>query len=92
MTFEEIANWRLRPSPSAMLRKEPFGAMVASGSMPIMNLNDDALAIWDLCDGTRSVMEIKQMLTDEYEHEGLRARIVEFVEFCVARGLLQKEE
>lgn len=56
-----------------------------------MSLNDDALAMFELCDGTPSVADIKIDLADDYEGDELRPRIVEFIEFGIARGLLLKE-
>jgi hypothetical protein len=71
-----------------MCREEPFGAMIAAGDLPILTLNEDALAFWKLCDGNRTVEDIEGLLLAEYEVGELRHRILEFVRYALESGIL----
>lgn len=88
MTDEEILRARVVPVAKAMCREEPFGAMVAAGDLPILTLNEDALAVWKLCDGNRTVQEIESVLLADYEADELRPRILELVRYGLESGIL----
>jgi len=89
MDQKDLLNLRPIPTKGTILRKENFGAMLASGNLPILSLNEDALAIWNLCDGSRTVAEIVKQLTEIYEGEYLRERLFEFLQYGLANGLLE---
>lgn len=76
------------PAAGAMIRKEAFGAMLAGGNMPILNLNQDAAAIWELVDGKRSVREIEAVLLDQYETDDVRQTLPEVIRFLTLSGII----
>lgn len=76
------------PTPEAMLRRESFGGMLAGGNMAILNLNADAVAIWELFDSQRSVADIEALLLKEYEAQHVRATLLEFVRYCLHAGCI----
>lgn len=76
------------PAPGAMLRREAFGGMLAAGNMSILNLNDDAVAIWELFDGERTVAAIESLLLEEYEAQHVRETLPEFVRYCLHAGCI----
>jgi hypothetical protein len=88
MNEKEIMSMRPAKAPEAMCRVEEFGAMLVVGDMPILNLNEDARHIWELCDGFRTVSEIENILKNEYEDDNLRERMLEFFNFCIENKLL----
>ena len=87
--MNDVFSFKLKPAKGVMVRQESFGAMVAGGNLPILNLNEDALSIWNLCDGTRTVKEIKEILTEEFEDSNMDQLLVEFVNYCVENGFLE---
>jgi hypothetical protein len=90
MDEEKMLSIRPKPAPSAMCRDENFGAMLAAGNMPILNLNKDAKKLWDLCDGNKTIAEIEAVLSNEYDVKKLRPRMMEFFDFCFQNNLLIK--
>lgn len=76
------------PAPGTMMRREAFGVMLAGGNMPILNLNEDAAAVWELFDGKRTVREIEALLLEEYEDDAVRQMLPEFVRFCLHAGVV----
>lgn len=89
MNEVEIMNVKPKPTKGTMTRAETFGAMLAGGNRPILNLNEDAKKIWEMCDGSRTVTEIEQILLKEYEVEKLREKLIEFMNFGLSNGLLE---
>lgn len=69
-----------------MMRREQFGAMLAGGNMAILNFNHDALAIWDLIDGIRSVADIETALAKEYKAEDVHRYLMDFMRYCATSG------
>lgn len=92
MNEEKMFNIRPKPASEARCREEQFGAMLAVGNMPILNLNEDAKKLWDMCDGKNTIAEIENALGEEYEAAELRPRMLEFFSFCFQNGLLIKAE
>ena len=92
MNLERTLNLRLRHAPKAVLREEAFGAMLVAGNLPVLSLNKDALRIWELLDGTKSVAEVECLLEQEYESEVLRPRLLTFLDFCLTNGLLEESD
>jgi hypothetical protein len=92
MTIHNIDDIRPIPTQGTMCRVEKFGAMLASGNKPILTLNEDALAIWNLCDGSKKVSEIKTLLFEEYEEKQLDQKLFEFINFCLSNNLLENKE
>lgn len=88
MNEEEMLSIRPEPAAGAMRREEQFGAMLVVGNMPILNLNEDAKRLWDMCDGIKTIAEIENTLGEEYEAAELRPRMLEFFSFCFQNGLL----
>lgn len=76
------------PKKGTMARREAFGVMLAGGNLPILNLNEDAAAIWELFDGQRTVRDIEAILLDEYEEEAVQRSLPEFVRYCVNAGFI----
>ena len=89
--MQEDVLMSIRPVPTkgTMVRDENFGALLVSGDKPIMALNEDALAVWKLCDGSRSVGEIKAIILEEYEASQLEHRLLELLTFCLSHHLLE---
>jgi hypothetical protein len=77
------------PVEGTMLRHEEFGGMLAGGSLPILNLNHDAVVMWQLFDRKRTVAAIFALLAEEYNEADLRASLPDFVEFCINAGFLK---
>ena len=88
MTDQELLTLKPKPAPGTMCRKETFGAMVAGGNLPIMNLNEDGAQIWELCDGSRTTAEIEAILRKDYRGEGLRERLVTFLHYCLGNNFM----
>jgi len=72
----------------SMLRSENFGAILVAGDNPLLSLNEDALKIWKLCDGTKSVNEIKLFLHKEYEDDQIENKLLIFIDFCLSEKIL----
>ncbi len=85
---EQLLQLRPKPARGAMMREEEHGAILAGGEMPVININADGLAVWRLCDGTRTVEQIRELLLEEYEEEELDDRLFELVRFCLENGYL----
>jgi len=88
MTDHEFMATKPMPSPGSLCRKEAFGAMVAGGNLPILNLNEDSVQIWENCDGVRTVAEIEALLLEHYQQEGLHDRLVTFLRYCLDNGFM----
>lgn len=88
MTDQELLTLKPVPAPGTLCRKEAFGAMVAGGNLPILNLNEDSVQIWGLCDGLRTVAEIEALLLNDYQDEGLHERLVEFMRYCLENNFM----
>ncbi len=86
--WEQLLQLRPKPARGTMMREEEHGAILAGGDMPVININADGLAAWRLCDGTRTVRQVRQILLDEYEEEKLDARLLELIRFCLENGYL----
>jgi len=85
---DDTAMLRMIPAHAegTMMRREQFGAMLAGGNMAILNFNHDALAIWDLIDGNRSVADIETALAEEYKAEDVHRFLLEFMRYCATSG------
>lgn len=88
MTDQEFLNLKPMPSPGTLCRKETFGAMVAGGNLPILNLNEDGIQIWELCDGVRTVAEIELLLLKDFESVGLHERLSTFLHYCLENSFM----
>ena len=88
MNEQELMALKPNPASGTLCRKEAFGAMVAGGNLPIMNLNEDGLQIWELCDGKRTVAEIETLLIENYQQEGLHERLLTFLQYCLENNFL----
>jgi hypothetical protein len=76
------------PVEGSVLRREDFGGMLAGGNLPILNLNPDAVAIWELIDGKHTVADIEKALTEIYETDDVRRDLLEFIRFCLHTGCI----
>lgn len=76
----------LSVSDTTKTREEDFGLMVVSRTAPAMCLNDDAIAIWDLCNGKNSLQEITEKLTQGFD--AAEKEIVSQKIFAVIQTLL----
>lgn len=92
MTEQELMALKPKPAPGTLCRKEAFGAMVAGGNSPIMNLNEDGMQIWELCDGVRTIAEIETLLIEDYHEEGLRERLLTFLQYCLENDFMASAE
>lgn len=81
--MDDITLFRSIPATveGAMLRREPFGAMLAAGNLPILNLSEDAANAWELIDGKRSVAEIERILIAEYADETVHDALAQLIRF-----------
>ena len=84
-----LENVRPIPTKGTTLRIEKFGGMLAGGNMPILNINEDGLAIWNLCTGKRTVKEIEVELEKEFEDKDLQGQLREFIQYCLSNGFLE---
>lgn len=71
------------PAQKTMLREERFGALLAGGNLAILNFNHDAVAIWKLMDGSRTVKDIENILLETYSSNGVREKLLEFMRYCM---------
>ena len=92
MTDQELLALKPMPAPGTLCRKEAFGAMVAGGDLPIMNLNEDGVQIWELCDGFKTVAEIEELLLKDYQKEGLHERLFTFLQYCLDNNFITNSE
>ncbi len=88
MIFEEIEKIIPVAAPRTKMRKEAFGGMLISGNLPIFRINEDAVAVWELCNGKRSIGEIARLLEEVYEKDGLISRLEEYFTFYLENGIL----
>jgi len=88
MKIDQLLEMVPIPAPRTRVRQEEFGAMLISGDLPILRLNEDAAAVWQLCDGTRSVQEIITLLENSYEKEELISRLEELLSFFIENNIL----
>lgn len=88
MEFEQLLKMVPIPAPRTKLRKEEFGAMLISGDLPILRLNEDAADVWQLCNGNRSIHEIISLLENSYEKEELTSRLEELLSFFIDNNIL----
>jgi len=65
LTSESI----LKVNSSARTRQESFGIMIASRTAPAMCLNEDAIQIWNLCNGKNTLQIIIDKLTQNFPEE-----------------------
>lgn len=92
MTDQELLSIKPMPAPGTLCRKETFGAMVAGGNLPIMNLNEDGMQIWELCDGVKTVAEIEALLIKDFQSEGLHERLLIFLQYCLENSFIINTE
>jgi hypothetical protein len=92
MTDQELLALKPMPAPGTFCRAEAFGAMVAGGNLPIMNLNEDGMQIWELCDGIKTVAEIESLLLKDFQSEGLRERLFIFLQYCLENNFMINTE
>ena len=72
------------------LRKEDFGALIFTNRTPILALNCDALAIWEMFDGCRTVREISQTLGEgRGDQAAVCISVSSFVAACQELGLVE---
>ena len=63
-------------------RKEHFGKLIIAAGLPMLSINDDACAIWDLCDGNNNVQQITKILHGESKdvpEEDIQAKVFSFL-------------
>lgn len=72
-------------------RNEKFGLLVISKHTPILTMNDDSMAIWNLIDGHRNVGSIISSLQKEYDcsAEELKQAVIDFLNNCYKIGLIK---
>jgi len=74
------------------LRREEFGGLLFTNRTPVLALNNDALAIWDLIDGNRTVLNIVDILARTgREPRALSALVQQFIEAGYQLDLLEIE-
>jgi len=80
---------RVRIQKGVKARREEFGALIFTNRTPILTLNKDAYAIWQLIEGGRSVDEIIQaLLANGAEEVQVRGKVHEFISSCTKLGLI----
>lgn len=71
------------------IRQEEFGALIFTNRTPILSLNQDAFAVWELIDGTRTAENIIKILGKTYSETGkVQSLAKEFITSCVELGLV----
>ena len=76
-------------------RNETFGKLLVAGGLPILCINKDGEAIWDLCDGKRDVASIVNMFAEgapPNELPEMRKLIGEFLDEAARLGLITFNE
>jgi hypothetical protein len=86
-----------RPGRTEDVREYPLGDEVllfAGGRQVVHALNTSAWAVWDLCDGSRTVREIARDLAELVgrDPESLESEVVRTVEELGKLGLLEDQE
>jgi hypothetical protein len=86
-----------RPGRAQDVREYPLGDEVllfADGRQVVHALNTSAWAVWDLCDGSRTVREIARELAELVGRDpaSLEPEVVRTVEELGKLGLLEDEE
>lgn len=76
------------PLPGSKLRQEQFGGMLASGNLPILNLNSDAIFIWKLMDNKRTISEIENIILENYDQNNVHEFLIDFMRFCSHIGCI----
>ena len=56
----------LNVNSSARTREESFGILIASRTTPAVCLNEDAILIWNLCNGKNTLQAIIDKLTQDF--------------------------
>jgi uncharacterized membrane protein len=59
----------LNVNSSARTREESFGIMIASRTTPAVCLNEDAILIWNLCNGKNTLKTIIDKLIQDFPAE-----------------------
>jgi hypothetical protein len=86
-----------RPGRSKDVREYPLGDEVllfADGRQVVHALNTSAWAVWDLCDGSRTIRDIVRELAELVgrDPDSLEPEVVRTVEELGGLGLLEGEE
>jgi hypothetical protein len=76
------------PTEGTMMREETFGGMLAGGNMPLLSLNPDAVAIWQIIDGKRTVEEMATILETTHASSDVRKNLPAFIRYCLHGGSL----
>ena len=72
------------------LREEEFGALVFTNRTPILALNADAVAAWNLINGYRDVESIVQEIAGQHQDGKQASELVEeFIASCVELDLIE---
>lgn len=73
---------------NVFMRDEYFGMLVFTNRTPLLAFDGDAASILRLCDGSRTVREIAQDLTESYQADQLLSTVQSFVAVCLQLGLV----
>lgn len=71
-------------------RKEYFGLLVVSKTTPAMSLNDDAMAVWELCNGVNTVDDIFKAINEVYQDDGIDESVIKALESFLKLGLIKQ--
>jgi hypothetical protein len=81
---EPVTGYRIEEMDGELLLYHPQ-------STATVYMNNTAALVWQLCDGSREVAEIIDLLSESFpeSHEGIRADVVKALESFSAQGALK---
>ncbi len=71
-------------------RTEDFGLLVVSKATPALSFNKDAMAVWELCNGTNTVNTIIKIIQESYQDEGVETLVIETLDNFLKLGLIKQ--
>lgn len=71
-------------------RREEFGLLIFTNRTPILSMNTDAAAIWNLIDGCRSTADIASSIPQlEGDATKIACKVNEFIMSCIDLDIVE---
>lgn len=77
-------------SKGVKTRKEDFGLLIVSKTTPAMSLNDDAMAVWELCNGINTVDDIIKAINEGYQSDSIDELVIKALAGFLKLGLIKQ--
>ncbi|MBS3975571.1 MAG: PqqD family peptide modification chaperone [Syntrophomonadaceae bacterium] len=71
-------------------RRENFGLLVVSKTTPALSLNEDAMSVWELCNGINTVDVIIKAIQDSCQSEGIDKLVMKTLDSFLKLGLIKR--